>query len=384
LPRVPRVAYVLERYPELSQTFVEDELRALVEAGSEPVVLALQPGEFPGLTERRFEPVYPPRPAGRIGPLLRTLIRRPGVALRFLNSSDRWPPDGRRVRGLARVAPWVPAARRAAHVHAHFASEAADIASLLARLTGTTHSFTGHSTDLFADPEALRRRLCRAAFAVVVCEYDRREVERLAPGTGRIEVIPLGLELDRLRRGIPYDADGAIVAVGRLVPQKGFGDLVAVAGELQWPVVVAGDGPLRAELERAGAGAVRFLGALSRRDALGLIERAAILVMPSVVAPDGSRDGIPMVLKEALALSVPVVASDAVGNPEVVEPAWGSLFPAGDRRALADAVRTLLARPGAEREAMGRAGRAFAERAADVRHQTGKLAALFDEVSSPA
>jgi glycosyltransferase involved in cell wall biosynthesis len=74
---------------------------------------------------------------------------------------------------------------------------------------------------------------------------------------------------------------------------------------------------------------------------------------------------------------VPVVASDAVGNPEVVEPGHGALFPAGDRRALADAITTMLRRD--DREAMGRAGRAWAEQHADVRVTAEKLRQLWAE-----
>jgi len=84
-----------------------------------------------------------------------------------------------------------------------------------------------------------------------------------------------------------------------------------------------------------------------------------------------------MVLKEAMALEVPVVASDAVGNPEVVDRDRGVLYPAGDRRALAAAVRSVLERAAGERAAMGRAGRAFAEREADLRIQTARLRELF-------
>ena len=73
---------------------------------------------------------------------------------------------------------------------------------------------------------------------------------------------------------------------------------------------------------------------------------------------------------------MPVVASDVVGNPEVVEkPTLGTLYPAGDQRALAEALRALLARP--DREAMGRAGRAFAERELDLRRQMARLRELF-------
>jgi colanic acid/amylovoran biosynthesis glycosyltransferase len=359
-----RLAYVLERYPELSQTFVEDELRELRRAGDEVAVLALAPGDDARLAEPTLTPWYPRGPAARLA----AFARHPAAP--FVRAAPGWPSDGRRLRGIARIAPWIEQAHRADHLHAHFATEAADIAALLARLSGRTHSFTGHSTDLFADPEALRRRLQEAAFAVLVCEYDRREVERL--GLGRLEVVPLGVDLERLTRATPYDPGGPVVAVARLVEHKGLADLVAVASEIGRRVVIAGDGPLRAELD---TGAAELLGALKPADAHALIESASLLVAPSVIARDGSRDGIPIVLKEALALGVPVVASDAVGNPEVVEPAHGVLYPAGNRRALADAIRTLLAR--SDREAMGRAGRAFAEHELDLQRQTLRLRDLF-------
>jgi glycosyltransferase involved in cell wall biosynthesis len=78
---------------------------------------------------------------------------------------------------------------------------------------------------------------------------------------------------------------------------------------------------------------------------------------------------------------VPVVASDAVGQPEVVTGEWGALYPAGDRQALAEAITAILGRD--DRDAMGRAGRAFAERNCDVRRQTAQLHALFAGIRTP-
>jgi colanic acid/amylovoran biosynthesis glycosyltransferase len=376
-----RLTYVLERYPELSQTFVEDELRELKRQGDEIEVLALAPGEHAELSEPAFEPSYPSSLVPRLAALAKLSARHPRFVAAWSRGAQSWPSDGRHIRGLARVAPWIPQAVAAHHLHAHFATEAADIAALLGRLGGRPHSFTGHSSDLFADDAGLRRRLEQAAFAVLVCEYDRRAVERLAPGVGVLHVIQLGVDLERLRRSTPYDPEGPVVAVGRLVEQKGLADLVSVAGDIDRPVIVAGDGPLRNTLDH---GQAELRGALAPEEAAALIEGASVLVAPSVVAEDGSRDGIPMVLKEALALGVPVVASDAVGNPEVVEDGWGALYPAGDRRALAAAIKALLERPAAEREAMGRAGRAFAERELDLCRQTAKLRELFATSASVA
>jgi colanic acid/amylovoran biosynthesis glycosyltransferase len=379
-----RLAYVLERYPELTQTFVEAELRELARAGDAVDVLALGPGDGAELAEPRFEPRYPPRGAARVAALAETLARGRRGAAAFLRRraastagavADRWPPDGARLRGVARVSGWRGAAAEADHLHAHFATEAADIAALLGALGGTPHSFTGHSTDLFAQPEHLPARLDAAAFAVVVCDYDRREVDRIAPGRGTLHVVPLGLDLDAIRRTTPYDPDGPVVAVGRLVEHKGFADLAAIAASVGRRVVIAGDGPQRAELERLAGGAVDFRGPLSAADSRTLIESASVLVAPSVIARDGSRDGIPMVIKEALALATPVLVSDAVGNPEVINEEHGRLHRAGDRQELADVLRQMLERD--DREAMGRTARAFAEEHADVRKQTAKLRDLF-------
>ena len=360
-----KVAYVLEEYPELSQTFVEAELREVRRQGDDPRVLALGPGPAAGLADPGFDPLYPPRGLGRV----LAFARHPAVA----GHGVPWPSDGRRLRGAARLAGWLKHAHEVDHLHAHFASETVDVAAILGGLTGTPHSFTGHSTDLFADPLALRRRLAGAEFAAVVCEYDRREVEKLARGHGaRVEVVPVGLDLSTLRRTKPYDPDGPVVAVGRLVEQKGFADLAAVAAEVGREVVIAGEGPLRSALDLPG---VTLAGALDPASALRLIESASVLAAPSVVAADGSRDGIPTVVKEALALSVPVVASDAVGNPEVVMPGHGTLFPAGSRPELLAALRGVLERD--DREAMGRAGRAFVEQVADVRVCAARLRELW-------
>jgi glycosyltransferase involved in cell wall biosynthesis len=176
------------------------------------------------------------------------------------------------------------------------------------------------------------------------------------------------------------------VAVGRLVEKKGFAYLIEAAAALEErepldTVTIVGDGPLEANLrelaERLGvAHRVRLLGAREPDEVRGLLEEADLLAMPCVVAADGDRDSMPVVVKEALAMEVPVVASDEVGLPEVVRPEWGRLAPPRDTAALAAAIGEVLALPREERAAMGRAGRAFVVEAAGVDREADRLWSL--------
>jgi glycosyltransferase involved in cell wall biosynthesis len=178
-----------------------------------------------------------------------------------------------------------------------------------------------------------------------------------------------------------------VVAIGRYVEKKGFTDLIEAAANLERAndgirVAIAGDGPLRAQFERLIAvrgleGVVELPTAPDYNAVRELLEGADLLAMPSVIAADGDRDSMPVVVKEALAMEVPVVASDEVGLPEVVSPGWGRLVPPGDSAALAGAIAELLALPAGERVAMGRAGRAFVLEHCDVRREAQRLAELI-------
>src|SRR3712207_2725959 len=146
----------------------------------------------------------------------------------------------------------------------------------------------------------------------------------------------MGVDAERFTRRTPHPEDGPIVAIGRLVEKKGFVHLIRAAARPELAgarVTIVGEGGLRpaleAEVERLGVGdRVELAGRREHEEVRELFEGAAVLAMPSVVAADGDRDSAPVVVKEALAMEVPVVASDAVGLPEIVRPEFGRLVAA--------------------------------------------------------
>lgn len=361
-----RFVHVLLDYPVLSQTFVQDEVDALREAGHEVLVVAMEGGEGGDVRLPAWRALSP-EVVRRVLSLLRhrpsalgALVRGPltvGYRLRLLAAAEearRWGADV---------------------VHAHFAYRSADGAEVIGRALGTGHSVTVHAHDVFVANPDLERRLRAARLVVTVCEYNR---ERL-PDVGRpVHVVPCSTRVDDPPPREPTDRP-VVLAVARLVPKKGLDVLVRAADLLAHDaeVVVVGDGPLRMDLQAAAGPRVRLTGALPREEVRRWLGRAAVFCVPFRVAPDGDRDSMPVVLKEAMAAGVPVVSTREVGVPECVDDGvTGLLVPPDDPVALAAALDELLADP-ERRAAMGEAGMAAAAERFDLREQVRRLAEVL-------
>lgn len=351
-----RIVLLRDRAGALSETFIDterDALRAIGRRVDEEVL------ERWALDSRR----------ARAWAVTRLAARHPLGVARDLAGRRRWRA-GEDVPPLRYLAP--AALRcRGAHLHAHFAGAPALAAMRIAAVTGGRWSFIGHGHDVFRTPANLPAKLRAAAFACAPCEYVAAHLRSLAPV--EVHVIVMGVEGERFRRRTPPPGGRTVLAVGRLVEKKGFGDLAAAARRLpDVRVRIAGDGPLRGDLD-----GVELLGPVPHEQVRELLEEADLLCMPCVVARDGDRDAMPVVVKEALAMEVPVVATDEVGLPEIVRPEFGTLVAPRDPAALAAAIAAELARPAAERAERGRAGRAFVLEHADPRREAEKLSRLI-------
>ena len=384
-----RLLFVLDHWPELSETFVVNELQALRRMGHEVRVQAAARAAHPN-------PEAPPdvdvhvlaeddaRRAAR--DLLWLLRRRPLACARDAVGRRRW---GRAewTRPLRALAPAARAIveRGDEHLHAHFASGAALDAMRLAALTKRPFSVTAHAYDIFLTPRNLHEKLVRADAVFTGCEYNMRHLRGLAPQANLHKVV-MGVDAATFQRCGALPGATTILAVGRLVEKKGFHVLIDAVAQL--PHVrarIVGDGPLRAALEeqaaRCGAAPrIEFAGSLAPTDVRAALEAADVLAMPCVVARDGDRDSMPVVVKEAMAMELLVVASDEVGLPECVLAPWGVLAAPGDADALAAGLREMLALAPEKRAQAGRAAREWVLAHADVDAETARMAAVLQRL----
>ena len=395
------LAYVLKRFPRISETFIAAELIELERQGEHVSVFALidpnEPFRHDFLQHLRADVTYlperllaEPRRVGRA--LVRAFLAAPGAWLR----AARWALSMRtaaawRLVVQATVLRAEMARAGIDHAHAHFATEGAELARLARMMGGPPYSLTTHAKDIYHEdvrPEDLRRKLGPALFVATVSEANRTYLTSVLGGNGHIHVVPNAVDLRRLGGGVERRPEpDLVVSIARLVEKKGLADLVEACRLLRERGLavrlrVAGDGPLfdplRAAADRAGLEDA-FPGALPHEEVRALYARAAVFCLPCVVASTGDRDGLPTSVLEAMAYGVPVVTTDVNGLPDVVlHGETGLVVPEHDPPALADALERLLSDPELARR-VGDQGRRHVEQSFSLERSVELLRSLFPQ-----
>ncbi len=401
-----KVAYLVNQYPKTSHTFIRREILALERLGVRVQRLALRgwdadvPDAMDRIEQERTAYVLRGGAAPLLRALLRALWRRPrrfGRALRLALASSRgaerpWPVH---LIYLAEACVVAESIERAGsvHLHAHFGTNAAEVAMLARALGGPPYSFTVHGPEEFDKPQALGlgEKMRRAAFVVAISSFGRSQLYRwLKPERwAAVEVVHCGIDraFSESAAGAP-PANRRLVCVGRLCEQKGQLLLVEAMARLaaagaEPELVLAGDGEMRAEIEarcaRLGLGdRVRITGWIDSDAVRRELEAARALVLPSFA------EGLPVVIMEAMALGRPVVSTLVAGIPElVVDGVTGWLVPAGDVDALTNAIAACLKASPEALADMGRLARARVLERHDADVEAAKLRALFER-SAPA
>lgn len=397
-----KIAYALNAFPRLSETFILNEIWELKKRGisifpiamyrsKEKVVHAKAEAiarEVVYLNElskmRKFENVML---AFFLHPL--RFLKTVAFIRKRYEGGRRWTLQQALYLGGELIRNGVK------HVHAHFAMDAAEKTMLASLCTGIPYSMHPHALDIYVRPRMLLDKMRFAMFVSTECEYSRRYLLDVFPGypPERVIVIRLGIDLDMFtpddietRETGPKD-EMSILTVARLVEKKGIIYLLeAMKGlsdnGMRARATIVGEG---AEYERLEAfiaknrleSRVDLKGPLTSDAVKALFATSDVFVLPCIVAENGDQDATPTAIMEAMAMKVPVISTTVAGIPEIISDASGFVIPEKDTASLTAAIKKVKQMSEPERKAMGEAGRKFVEANCNIRIQTDKLVHLF-------
>ena len=391
------LAVVVKGWPRLSETFIAQELAALEEAGHRFDIWSLR---HP--TDTRRHPLHD-RVRARVHYLPEYLHDDPRRVLRGLARAARLPgfgaarrlwwadlrrdPTRNRVRRFGQacvLAAEAPGALRA--LYAHFLHTPSSVTRYAAVMRGLPWAFSAHAKDIWTSPdweigEKLDPARAGAAFGVTCTASGAGHLRALSRGT-QVNLVYHGLDLSRFppppARGPRGPGDPLrLLSVGRLVEKKGFDRLVAalalLPAEIDWHWTHVGGGDLkealRAQAQAAGiAGRIDWKGALPQPEVVVEMQTADLFVLPSRVAADGDRDGLPNVLMEAASQALPILTTPVSAIPEFITDGVHGVLSDDAPEALAGAIAAIAADP---QGAAVRAGAALARLRAEFMMQPG-------------
>lgn len=393
-----RIAYLVSRFPHVSETFIVRELDAVAQReGIEIELLSLYPPvsrTVHPLAEKWVPHLRRPRATEAARAILYWLPRKPltllaAVAMVVRGYARRPPSLLRALATLPLAAAHARVLQRARidHVHAHYATYPALAAWLCRRLTRVPYSITVHAHDIYIEQSLLREKLRDARFVVAISRFNQGFLKPFIDDSDTpLHVVHCGIDTaaytftERVRRGPP-----TALCVASLQEYKGHQVLLealTAEGLEDLRLDLVGEGPLRHELESRArklgvADRVRFRGGLKEHEVAEALADADMFVLPSIIAPSGQMEGLPVALMEAMAAGVPVVSTRVSGIPELVRDGdTGLLAEPGDAAALAAVMRRTLRDAAGARE-RARAARRLVEREFDIRDTAAQLAQLL-------
>lgn len=277
------------------------------------------------------------------------------------------------------------------NIHCHMAHVPTTIGMYAARQLGIGFSFTGHANDIFPNRTMLAEKLDRAAWVNCISRWHRGFYRSIAERPeDDLPVIRCAVDTAAYpATPVPGNSTLEVLGVGRLVEKKGFDILIEAVGEIarrglaDVRVRIAGGGPeesrLRALIDALPPGAtVELLGETDNDRVMDLMGEVDIFALPCRVTASGDRDGIPVVLMEAMARGRCVISGDLEAIRElVIDGETGVMIPPGDHSALVDAL-VGLARDRHRVDELGRSARKMVESEFDLGVNARRIVAVMD------
>lgn len=402
------IAVILKGYPRLSETFIAQELRELERAGFRLRFFSMRRP-----TDKKRHPIHDEIKAPVVY-LPEYLHEEPLRVLRGWLHARRLPgyraARGAWLRDLPRdltrnrfrrfgqalvLAAELPA--DVAWLYSHFMHTPGSVARYGHMLTGLDWSCSAHAKDIWTSPDReLAEKLGSAQWTVTCTGVGFDHLRSLAKEPERVHLVYHGLDLSRFpafdrpsstRDGGDAGDPARIVTVGRAVVKKGLDTLIAALAQLpddlhwQWTHIGGGElsATLRRQVRTAGLDdSVELMGSQPQDVVLDAYRSADLFVLPSRIAQDGDRDGLPNVLVEAASQGLACLSTPISGIVELIRDGEnGRLVQPDDPEALSAAMIALIRDP-ATRDRLGRAAAADVRDHFDHRSTIGELIALFE------
>ena len=368
----PVIACIAQEFPYLTETFVYREVIALRQHGVRVVTLSNHRAsidELPAEARDMVASTYYILPVNILKLLaahLYFILRRPRayfptLMLIFTETSrkpDIWLQNIKHFVGAVYLAYQIRD-QHITHIHAHFSTNPASFALYISTLFGIGFSFTVHNY-IFWKRLLLNSKLKRADFIACISEYSRDALLGYAPEADREKISP---KLHIVHCGVnPQDfhiddpvrhTPPVILCAAQFEARKGMPYLIEACHVLKKrgvdvQCILAGDGRQYEELAALIKkleldDRVRLIGAYFQDQMTDLFRQADLFVLPCIITDSGDRDGIPVVLMEAMAAGIPVISTRVSGIPELIDHMQnGILVEQRDPEALADAITLLL------------------------------------------
>lgn len=416
-----RIAFVVNHFPALSETFILNQITGLIDRGHEVDIFALGSKQDPtvhpdvekyGLLERTFyQPLIPASRWQRVikgarlflanfrkAPL--SLVRSLNVLkyrkfLRVFQFSKQNTP-------LMLLYAAIPFVQKQPYdvIHCHFGLNGLkavllrDIGALRGSITTVFHGY-----DITLYPQQVGEHLYDHLFAkgdlfLPISDRWRSRLVELGCDSTKILVHHMGIDTQRFTyRPRQYQNQAPrvqLLTIARLVEKKGVEYSIRAVGKLaqrysNLEYIVIGDGPLKADLQQLVQtlqieSMVKLVGWQQQQTVIQFLNRADILVAPSVTSQAGDQEGIPVVLMEAMAMGLPVVSTFHSGIPELVQDGVsGCLVPERSADALADKLAWLIEQP-QHWLALSQAAHTTVVEQFDIHRLNDRLVEIFEQV----
>lgn len=388
-----RLAYFTGQYPRATDTFIQREVETLRSLGYHVQTFAVRrPPEIENVgveaAGERSSTIYLLPPIGLLRSHLVQLLSAPRRYFSAMMLAARTCPPGLKAAGrqIAYFAEAVMLTRlmkqhSLSHLHNHFADSSCSVAAIAAELAGFTFSFTMHGPAEFYEPKLwwIDEKVRRALFVNCISHFCRSQamVFSQVDCWDKLRIVHCGVDPSLFEVKRHADRGHRLLFVGRLVAAKGLPILLEAMTQLGDTVLqVVGDGPDRKMLEDMAqslglSNRVSFLGYQSQTQVRELLKQADVFALSSFA------EGVPVVLMEAMAAGIPVIATRIAGIPELVQhEESGLLVSPGDAAGFASAICQLLEDPEL-RNRYAAAGRKKIEREFNINMETRWLATIL-------